>query len=401
MKKKLLTILMSAVTAVGTMLALLPATAFAVSSPSDARSGVVYIETEAGQGSGFAIGEPGQPVEYIVTNAHVVGRGREGDRATVVFAAAANRFVIGTVVAIDNKRDMAVIKLPEPTTERTALVLCPSEERDLEDTYAALGYPFNSITNNIDTDDITMTRGAIALKTFYADDGVDVYQIDIEIHPGNSGGPLVNSKGEVVGINAFSIEQLDQNGNKVLTNYAICIDEVIDFISQSKYGYVLTTDLKKGNNNLLIILIIAGAVVVAAAVAVVLVMMSKKKKKSPSDNYASHYGSAASGQSYNNAVIIGMKGIMANRSFNINGNLVIGRNAQKCSVAYPVDTKGVSGVHCEIRQANGGFELIDCGSSNGTYLGNGQKLIPNVPVFLPSGTYFYLGSAEQLFQIKY
>ncbi|MDE7360458.1 MAG: FHA domain-containing protein, partial [Oscillospiraceae bacterium] len=111
--------------------------------------------------------------------------------------------------------------------------------------------------------------------------------------------------------------------------------------------------------------------------------------------------SPAPAMSANGAVITGMKGIMANRTFNVNGSVVIGRNAQKCNVAYPVDAKGVSGVHCQIRQANGGYEIIDCGSSNGTYLGNGQKLIPNVPVFIPNGSYFYLGSAEQLFQIKY
>ena len=101
------------------------------------------------------------------------------------------------------------------------------------------------------------------------------------------------------------------------------------------------------------------------------------------------------------AVITGAKGVMANKTFSINGNLLIGRNAQKCNVAYPIDTQGISAVHCQIRETNGGFEIIDRGSSNGTFLGSGQRLVPNVPTFLPDGTFFYLGSAEQLFQIKY
>lgn len=96
-----------------------------------------------------------------------------------------------------------------------------------------------------------------------------------------------------------------------------------------------------------------------------------------------------------------MKGFMANRSFNINGSIVLGRNPQKCTVCYPVDSKGISGVHCQIRQTASGYEIMDRGSSNGTFLGSGERLTPNVPVFIPYGTYFYLGSAEQLFQIKY
>lgn len=110
---------------------------------------------------------------------------------------------------------------------------------------------------------------------------------------------------------------------------------------------------------------------------------------------------APSPKRFPQAVIKGTKGVMANRTYPINGNLLIGRNAQKCNVAYPVDTQGVSAVHCQIREVNGGFEIIDRGSSNGTFLGSGQRLVPNVPTFLPDGTFFYLGSAEQLFQIKY
>lgn len=400
---------MSAVMAVGTMFALLPATAFAVSSPSEARNGVVLVSVDDHYGTGFAIGKPGEPVEYIVTCAHVIDsefRGREGDRAEVVFALAANRFVIGTVVEIDNQKDMALIKLPEPTTERTALLLCPSTERDLEDTYTALGYPFNSITNNIDTDDITMTRGAIALKTFLQERNDDVYQIDIDIHPGNSGGPLVNSKGEVVGINALAIEQIDQNDNKVITNYAIVIDEFFDFVSQSKYGYVLTTDVVEESSNLPLILIIVGAaVVVAAAVVVILVMMSKKKKapaaQAPAAAQPVRMASQSKAAPAGSAQIIGIAGLFAGTTFPLNNVATIGRNSETCNIAYPVNSQGISGTHCQILRQGDSYIIVDKGSSYGTFLGNGERLQPEVSVRLESGDFFYLGSRDQLFQIKY
>lgn len=380
-----------------------------IKNANDARNSVVFIVSagaamdENGEptvgvwrGSGFAVGDPKKPVEYIVTNAHVIldDYGQQCSLA-VYFSVATNDFVTPTIYKVDSRRDIAVLKLPEPTDKRTALVLCPSDEVEVNDEASALGFPAVSdvLTDNAkyDVNDVTVTKGSISRKYYENANLRSMYQIDAYINHGNSGGPLVNAKGEAVGINAKGLE------GEGSVNGAIVIDELIDIISRDQVGYVLSTDAKGINP---VILIIIGAVVVAAAAVVVIIVVVKKKKGS-SSNYASHYGSGAPAKPSGNAVIIGMKGIMANRSFNINGNLVIGRNAQKCGVAYPVDTKGVSGVHCEIRQANGGFELIDCGSSNGTYLGNGQKLIPNVPVFLPSGTFFYLGSAEQLFQINY
>ena len=164
---------------------------------------------------------------------------------------------------------------------------------------------------------------------------------------------------------------------------------------------------------------VAAAVIIIAIIVVVigtiiaLVVIKKKNQggingypvppipPAPSVPSAQPASPAPTPQRFPQAVITGAKGIMANRTYSINGNLLIGRNAQKCNVAYPVDTQGISAVHCQIREVNGGFEIIDRGSSNGTFLGSGQRLVPNVPTFLPDGTFFYLGSAEQLFQIKY
>ena len=385
-------------------------TAFAISTSSEARNGVVYVSLNGGHGSGFAIGDPNKPVEYIVTNSHVVARGKVGDQATVVFSLAANKYVIGTVVEIDTTKDIAVIKLPEPTTERTALIICKSDNVDYDDNFTALGYPFNSETNNIDASEITMTRGAISQKRYDANHTTDVYQIDIDINPGNSGGPLVNSKGEVVGINTYYNVQEDQYGTAVKTSYAVCIDALTEMISKEKYGYVLSTD-KPSFNPVLIIII---AVIVLAAAGIVIFLM-KKKKAVPAASAASSAPAAAPAPAPNAAVsapvqgsgnpngsvIICEKGVLAGRTFPIGSGVIIGRNTEKCSVCLPIDTKGISGVHCEIRKTAKGFEIIDRGSSYGTTLGSGQKLTPNVPVFIPDGTYFTLGSAEQLFQIRY
>lgn len=330
----------------------------------------------------------------------------------------------------------------------------------MDDDFAALGFPSDSTLFMdgtawaYDKDDITTTRGAISRQST-DDSGRNVYQIDVNIAAGNSGGPLVNSNGEVVGITTYSVVNTASGHN---TNYAVVIDELLSMINRDVVPYTLSSEVSgnapaedntttsaetepateattqaatteapatttkapetsapatspantnsdSSNGNMTVIIIAIAAVVVIAAVAVIIVVSKNKKSAAPVQQSApapemSKTMPIQSGQG-RGAVITGMKGIMANRSFNINGSIVLGRNSQKCNVCFPVDSKGISGVHCQIRQASGGYEILDLGSSNGTFLGSGQKLTPNVPVFIPDGTYFYLGSAEQLFQIKY
>lgn len=359
-------------------------------------------------GSGFAIGDPDKPVEYIVTNAHVIldDLGRIGD-LTVYFSYAQDKKAIPTVYKYDEDKDIAILKLPEPTTERKALVLCPSDDVDMDDEFAILGYPgVASLIDkdagrmpNYDTNDITITRGGIAKKTYDSSSLRSVYQVDISTAPGNSGGPLINSKGEVVGVHAMGYTS---GVNKI--NYSICIDELLDMVSRDQVGYVLSTDKKPFNP---VPIIIIAVIVLAGAAGVVVSQMKKKKAvpaASPAPAPAPNAAVSAPAQSSGNpngSVIICEKGVLAGRTFPIGSGVIIGRNTEKCSVCLPIDTKGISGVHCEIRKTAKGFEIIDRGSSYGTTLGSGQKLTPNVPVFIPDGTYFTLGSAEQLFQIRY
>ncbi|MDE7290297.1 MAG: FHA domain-containing protein [Oscillospiraceae bacterium] len=222
---------------------------------------------------------------------------------------------------------------------------------------------------------------------------------------------MINSDGAVIGINTWNTGSSESNGG-----YAVIVDELIPLLNSKGISYTLSTDAavsdeesvpaeaepqpESANNTMIIVIAIIAVVVIIAAV-VVIIVVSKSKKQAPAPAPMPQLGAAPAVGRSGGAVITGMKGIMANRSFNINGSIVLGRNSQKCNVCFPVDSKGISGVHCQIRQANGGYEIMDLGSSNGTFLGSGQKLTPNVPVYIPDGTYFYLGSAEQLFQIKY
>lgn len=363
-------------------------------SPSEARDSVVYIETAYGSGSGFAIGDPDKPVQYIVTNAHVVSdnSGAKTD-AVVYFSAAANKYMVPNIVVFDTAMDIAVLKLPEMTTERKALKLCPLSDVDLDDTFSALGYPGIGLAERdyhaFDQSDISITKGGISKQT-YIDKGntmVSVYEIDLDIASGNSGGPLVNSKGEVVGINTFS-NTLVANGDK--KNYAVCIDELLKLISREETGYVLSAD---SGLNIVTVLIVVGIVAAAAVIVVIVIVKKPKGNKSVKEKSPDNPEKGAA--------VICAAGILSGNSYNFKDVITIGRNSAACDVCFPVNTQGISGVHCQIVREGKTYMITDKGSSYGTFLGSGVKLQPNVPAKIESGEYFYLGSREQLFQIKF
>lgn len=404
----------------------------------------ITYQTISCRGSGFAIGEEGQPVSYIVTNAHVVVdeyarymsldsttaktevNSRRADEVRVYFSYGSNDFMRAQIYYVNEKKDICILKLPEPTDKRKPLVICRSENIDMDDEFAALGFPFDSdlfmdntgLAYNID--DITMTRGAISRKST-DQNGVQVYLIDVDIRSGNSGGPLVNSKGEVVGINTYGV--LD-------SNYAVVIDELLAAVNRDVVPYTLSTEVSdtaeteseislpsetaettqavtepaenksSDGMNIVVTIIAAAFAILCIVLIVVLVMKNKKGNAAPSPAPAAGSTVPEVGVSHT-ASITGIKGVMAGRSFPISGSAVIGRNPEKCTICFPVNTQGISGLHCEIRQNGSVYEIIDRGSSCGTFLGSGQKLAENVPTALPSGMYFYLGSTEQLFQINY
>lgn len=401
-----------------------------INSIPEAINGVVWVHGAYGNagwsGTGFAIGDPGKPVEYIVTNAHVVtasGAYKAGStEIRVYFSYAANDYMIASVYKIDEVKDIAVLKLPEKTTKRTAMVLCPSSDVSVGEDVAVIGYPgvsdVVSYDHKYDLSDITVTRGGVSKKTTSKyDNNTQVYQTDAEINSGNSGGPLVNSKGQVIGINTFTLTTTDG----VKLDYSVIIDELIDLVSRDTVGYVLSTDapaVEPGTSDAsntssdtsttnssefdpTPIIIIAAVVVVVVVCVVIFLNMKGKNKSQAAPVQQPAPASAPVSNPASNPILICEKGLLAGRTFPIGSSVIIGRNTQKCSICFPVDAKGVSGVHCEIRRSANGFEIVDLGSSYGTTLGNGQKLTPNVPVAIPSGTYFMVGGTEQLFQIKY
>ena len=178
-----------------------------------------------GMGSGFIINEEG----YILTNYHVI----EGAKDISVTLSDGNE-VTATVVNYDQEKDLAMIKLKEGTKVPAVAELGDSDELYPGAEVIAIGTP---LSKNLA---YTLTKGVISGndRTIQTDSGTSVHllQTDAAINSGNSGGPLVNTKGQVIGINSMKLGSQSMGSATVEgIGFAIPINEVkskIDALSK-------------------------------------------------------------------------------------------------------------------------------------------------------------------------
>ncbi|MFP3867101.1 MAG: S1C family serine protease [Desulfobacteraceae bacterium] len=138
------------------------------------------------QGSGFFIDSQG----HVVTNQHLVDRAQE-----LVVTSCQGRKVKARVIGEDALTDLSLLALAKPLPEVSYLGWGDSEQMQVGDRVLALGNPFG--LENTVTIGIISAKGRILGNSPYN----DFLQTDAAVNPGNSGGPLVNLKGEAVGIN--------------------------------------------------------------------------------------------------------------------------------------------------------------------------------------------------------
>jgi serine protease Do len=157
-----------------------------------------------GLGSGFII----DPNGLIMTNAHVV---KDANEVTVKLTD--RREYRAKVLGADPKTDIAVIKIDAKNLP--AVSLGSSDKLKVGEWVLAIGSPFGF--------ENTVTAGVVSAKgrTLPTDSAVPFIQTDVAVNPGNSGGPLFNAKGEVVGINS---QIYSQSGGYQGVSFSIPVD---------------------------------------------------------------------------------------------------------------------------------------------------------------------------------
>jgi serine protease Do len=176
---------------------------------------VVTVRTNNGHGSGFLV----SPNGYIVTNAHVVAG--EPAVVTVMMADGKTEIPADVVGFGSNGLDLALIKINRPGKLPT-VPLGNLKSMRVGDNVYAIGTPLDEVNQS------TFTAGMVSGFRLEG----KMIQHNAAINLGNSGGPLLNDNGEVIGVNTSGMG----GGRNIGVNYAINVELVRSFVKDAMQG---------------------------------------------------------------------------------------------------------------------------------------------------------------------
>lgn len=400
---------------------------------ADSRSGVVRIlallpdlttgEVYYATGSAFGVGKAGEPTDVFVTNTHVVQDLYYTESGATVDAPAVSVWILkndmawNPVTGLDTSQaipctvlyassgmypDYAVLRAGEAPEGRVALpLLADDADVAVGDSVYALGYPGSSDETEegnygsslvADVEDVTVTSGVVSRFSEGSSLGnTRLIQHDAQINHGNSGGPLIDESGAVIGINTYGIGG-DASTGDVNSYYSVRISYVRDKLDELGISY----DVAGGGSAWVFIVI--GLVIVLAAAAFVLwkkglirfalPKLPKRKGK-------------ASGMGLDELRIQCVSGAFAGKRFALSPQVRMGRDPTKNDLVFPDGTQGVSGAHCVLiyDSAAGSLYIKDLGSTFGTFVNGGKRLAPSQAMPLKVGDRFSLGSERESFMV--
>lgn len=344
-----------------------------------------YLDEYAGQGTGFGIGPVGKDAQIFATNCHVVsrisGRTMVPYDTVYIFVDGADvmdeRSVVRCdVLYADPQVDLAIIKAQAPIPGVATLPICSAEKVSVGETVYALGYPSISDkmadSNHYTAGDITVTDGVVSRHQQTS--GTKCMAHTASVNHGNSGGPLINGKGQVIGINTFIYTDVE-NADK--RNFAIYSDYIMEVMDELGLPY-----REEGGSSGSLKLPM-GAITVGAGLAIVLaaalLLLGRKRKKT--------------------ITVQALRGPLAGRSWQLKATLSIGRDPAR-DIVLPQDTKGVSRGHCVIQRQGDGAVVTDQNSTYGTFL-DGRRLQPGQSTPLHHNAVLSLASDQIQFLILF
>jgi len=177
-------------------------------------SSVVTIRTDISQGTGFIINEEG----YVVTNYHVM----QGAQAATIRTSDGDNHEVNRV-GYNSDFDIALLKISGTYDE---LELGDSDGVQVGERVIAIGNPLGL--------EFSVTQGIVSGVHRRGPNGLDAYiQTDAALNPGNSGGPLINQQGKVIGINNFKVGSAEGLGFALESNF---IKQAVNDIYQEASG---------------------------------------------------------------------------------------------------------------------------------------------------------------------
>lgn len=371
---------------------------------SQAKEGVVKLfvvgfspdgtPAAAAVGSGFAVGQKGSTPEYFVTNWHVASAylseyNYAFDSDHVRIWIMLDNFTLSDVTGLPSEAtsvecsivriaesgypDYAILRAARPVTECKPLPIRSSESAKQGETVVALGCPavVDDLSATVGSNDITATRGTVARHMVMSAAGnTNVLLHDAVISGGNSGGPLIDENGNVIGLNTYGI--VDSYSCAIYSEY------VTQALDQMGIPY-----MSAGGS--ISIVTIAAAVIAVAAVAVAIYFLLRNRKTPvtppappiPADGYKPSFRVQLP-----DGRIIPVPA----------GKVAVGRDPS-CQIRLPESAAAVSRRHCTLENSGEFLILVDEGSRNGTFI-HGKRVPVGTKVALKQGSSFCVGTTE-------
>ena len=431
------------------------APAYAKEAPLSARQGVLRVYGEAyatstnkgkqyiggWTGSAFIVSISADGNITLVTNRHCVdsayadqeiksltGMGYGIEDEIYIVNDDADHMIPAKVIAISRKTDLALLRVKSLNNRDLSLKIWKGDPSELvQNIVYTAGFPGASdgIKNDnayrqlrSDVDSVTFADGKVtriidAGQTEYG----EVIQHSAATNSGNSGGPLLDEDGNVVGVNTWGSLEGE------MTFWSISNRELITFLEENGISYQEGRRIKKTDPALIAI----GIVVVLAIIVIIATIRQRKvnkeqnrqieellrkrlltqitsiiapKKKTLTEQKEETKKDPSSASSSGTGRVLRCDhGALAGQNYSFKKTIVIGRDPSKCDVVFQKDVPNVSRVHCTLRFNGESVTVRDENSSHGTYI-DGKRIESGKDVVFHRGHKLGIGSAdEQVFSL--
>ena len=340
----------------------------------------------------------------------------------------------------DEALDLVFLTVDSPLSSYNALPLASSDTVNTSDVVYALGFPGAAddvsdwgeyLPSTID--DITVTSGIISKQLVFLA-GYKYFQTDVTINDGNSGGPLVNEEGAVIGIN--TARHITASG----TNLAFYIDYIIEYCDKIDIAYipyakavpaetappeeesatpdvatehtptvVETFPVDEANDYPLNWIVVAICISAVFLIGIVAVVVGRVK----ADNADQHFDIPTRSMiraelekddpDLNKRSVTILTGTMAGQRVYVKDDevVILGKDPRSAQFVFSSSYNKVSRIHCTIAySAQGKSFIVTDVSSNGTYFPDGTRLAKGVQTNVPHGSMLLLADDKCKIQLK-
>lgn len=338
-------------------------------------------------GSGFAVGTGRE----FATNWHVVENSRFGWEVAVLDEQ--GDWVPCEIVDTNVEKDLAILRV-QGNFSRPAVLFADVKDIEIGEDVFALGFPGASDIAEESyakgQEGITVTKGILSRSI--ESGGIHYFQTDAAVNPGNSGGPLYNESGEVIGINAAKAFRTDEGQLSEGIAWAIRADELfpllrINGIAFRTAGGVLKPAAAEPNPSppgghyfgaWPRMVWVVGGVLGILALVLIFALLRRRSRRGPA------------------AVLMGATGTFTGRSIPLVSNpFIAGRDPARCALVFPDGLHEISREHFTILYDSvaRAYWLIDT-STNGTSL-DGARLVRGSRAPLRGGALISLAGGEE------